>query len=99
MPYRVRHEEEVAAMEEYNRKASLFSADDFAHLGGGELAYIREMEAGKAGMLYPEARLMPPKARLFVLHAADGTPILLGNDRNNVMANAREHALNPVYLH
>ena len=75
------------------------SADEFAHLGGGEIAYIREIEAQDAIGQFPAARNLPATARLFVLHAADGTPILLGDDRDTVIANAREHSLEPVALH
>jgi len=75
------------------------SADEFAHLGGGEIAYIREIEAQDAIGQFPAASELPATARLFVLHAADGTPILLGDDRAMVIANAREQSLETVSLH
>jgi hypothetical protein len=81
------------------QKAPPFSADEFAHLGGGEVAYIREIEAQDAIGQFPAASKLPATARLFVLHAADGTPILLGDDREAVIANAREHSLETVSLH
>ena len=75
------------------------SDKEFALLGGGELAYVREIEASAVVEQFPAARAMPPDAKLFMLHAADGTPIMLGDNRNSLMANAREHDLMPVSLH
>ncbi|MDP2620957.1 MAG: DUF1150 domain-containing protein [Hyphomicrobiales bacterium] len=86
-------------MTEQERKIPPLSADEFAHLGGGEVAYIREIEAQDAIGQFPSARRLPATARLFVLHAADGTPILLGDNRDTVIANAREHSLMPVSVH
>lgn len=86
-------------MTEQERRVPPLSTDEFAHLGGGEIAYIREVEAQDAIGQFPAARRLPAAARLFVLHAADGTPILLGDDRDTVIANAREHSLVPVSLH
>ena len=86
-------------MSEQESKIPPLSADEFAHLGGGELVYIREVAAHDAIGQYPAARELPATARLFVLHAADGTPILLAEDRNTVIANARERSLVPVSLH
>lgn len=85
-------------MNTHARKHPL-SEEDFAHLGGGELVYVREAQARDVTGDFPAARALPPTARLFVLHAADGTPILLGGDRDTVLANAREQSLEPVSLH
>ena len=85
-------------MNQETRKA-LFSMDEFAKLGGGQIAYVREIEAQDAMAQFPGAGKLPPAARLFVLHAADGTPIMIGDDREAVHADAREHALSPLLLH
>ena len=86
-------------MNELECKTPPLSADEFADLGGGELVYIREVAAHDAIGQFPAARMLPATERLFVLHAADGTPILLGENRNTVIASAREHSLVPVSLH
>lgn len=77
----------------------IFTPDEFAHLGGGEIAYVTEIEAKQAIGQFPAAAELPPKARLFVLHAADGTPILIGDDRNAVIADALEQDLSMVPVH
>lgn len=74
------------------------SQEDFAQFGA-DLAYVRETEAKDVIGDFPAAQELPPTAKLFVLHAADGTPILLGGDRAAVVANAREHNLKAVSLH
>lgn len=85
-------------MNTQSRKPPL-SEEAFAHLGGGEVAYVRETQAKELTGDFPAVRALPPTAKLFVLHAADGTPIMLGDDRDAVLANAREHSLEPVSLH
>jgi len=89
----------MTGQENHEKRVSPYSADEFALLGGGEIAYIREIEAQDAIGQFPAARALPATARLFVLHAADGTPIMLGDDRDTVIANAREQSLVPVPLH
>lgn len=78
---------------------TVMSEQEFASLGGGELAYVREIEAQEIAKEFAAARELPPHAKLFMLHGADGTPIMLGDDRNMLVANAREHKLNAVSLH
>ena len=45
--------------------------------------------------LYPQAPEMQPGLRLFALHAADGTPILVTDSREAAVANAMTHELKP----
>jgi len=42
---------------------------------------------------------MQPGMRLFALHAADGTPILVTDSREAAVANARTHELETVSVH
>lgn len=42
---------------------------------------------------------MEPGIRLFVLSAADGTPIMLTDSRESAIAGARQHDLETVSLH
>ncbi len=72
---------------------------EFAHLGGGELAYIKEMTSDKAQELFPALRDIPDGIKIFAVHAADGTPIALADTRSAAVSNAREHNLRPVSIH
>lgn len=86
-------------MNKQDTRTPPFSPDEFAHLGGDEVAYIRETEAKDVIGQFPIARQMPPTSRLFVLHAADGTPIVLADSRAAALANAHENQLKTVSLH
>ena len=46
-------------MNQETRKA-LFSMDEFAKLGGGQIAYVREIEAQDAMAQFPGAGKLPP---------------------------------------
>jgi hypothetical protein len=71
----------------------------FAILGGGELAYVKSVRSEDVKTMFPQAPELAPGIKLFALHAADGTPILLTDRRESAIARAREHELNAVSLH
>jgi hypothetical protein len=71
----------------------------FAVLGGGEVAYVREIKSEEVKTLFPQAPMMAPGMKLFSLHAADGTPIIVTDSREAALANAREHELSAVSVH
>lgn len=71
----------------------------FAVLGGGRIAYVRPVKSEDVQSLFPQAPSIAPGVRLFSLHAADGTPILLTDSREAAVANAREHELDTVSVH
>ena len=73
--------------------------DQLAHLGDGALAYMKQIKSEDLPNLFPEAPKMRPGIDLFALHAADGTPILLADSREAVIANAWQHELQMVSLH
>jgi len=75
------------------------SPQDFAILGGGRIAYVKPIRSEDVHSLYPEAPEMQPGMRLFALHAADGTPILVTDTREAAVANARTHELETVSVH
>ena len=50
----------------------MMSAQAFAVLGGGKIAYVKPIRSEDVHALYPEAPEMQPGIRLFALHAADG---------------------------
>ena len=70
-----------------------------AILGGGKLAYVKPIRSEDVHALYPQAPEMQPGLRLFALHAADGTPILVTDSREAAVANAMTHELETVSVH
>ena len=79
--------------------ASSVSPEMLATLGENRLAYIRAMRSEEVAFLSPEAPLLAPGYRVFVLHAADGTPILLADSREAALAGAANHQIETVSLH
>lgn len=71
----------------------------FAILGGGEIAYVKSVRSEDVKTMFPQAPELAPGIKLFALHAADGTPIMLTDSRESAIASAREHELNAVSLH
>jgi hypothetical protein len=78
---------------------NIMSAQAFAVLGGGKLAYVKPIRSEDVHALYPEAPELQPGLRLFALHAADGTPILVTDSREAAIANAITHELETVSVH
>ena len=70
-----------------------------AALGTGHVAYVRPLMSEDAAKLYPQARALKPGIKLFTLHGADGTPILLADSEATAVANAWEQELMPVAVH
>jgi len=75
------------------------SAQEFAFLGGGEIAYIKPVKAKEMKSLFPQLDEVPEGVDLFALHAADGTPIALADSHPGAVANAKEQELRVVSLH
>ncbi len=82
---------------ENNTKIKL-SDFEFAKLGGGQVAYIREIGHEKAAVLLGEVSV-PTGTKLFCLYAADGTPMAISGSREAAVANAFQHELEPVTVH
>jgi hypothetical protein len=77
----------------------VMSPESFAALGGGEVAYVRPLNAEEARGLFPQMPQVTPNLELWALLAADGTPIMLSDSREAVVMNAQEHDLEMVSLH
>lgn len=75
------------------------SKNDFAHLGSGEVGYIRKMRVDEVSRVFPEAPSMDPDLDLWALFGADGTPILLTDNRSSTFFKAAEDDLRTVSLH
>lgn len=72
---------------------------ELAHLGAGEVGYIRKMKFDDVSRCFPEAPEIDPKLDLWALFAADGTPILLTDNRSSTFFKAAEDDLKTVSLH
>ena len=70
-----------------------------AHLGGGRIAYVKAIRSEDVQTLFPQAPQIAPGVQLFVLHAADGTPIMLTDTREAAVANAWSQELEAVSVH
>lgn len=73
--------------------------ESFAHLGDGDLAYIREVRSEDVKDMFPNAPQMIGGLTLWALLSADGSPIMLADTRDAVVANAREADLTTVSVH
>jgi len=58
----------------------LMSPQAFAEYGNRAVAYMRQMRSEEAEFLYPQAPPLVPGLTVFVLHAADGTPLCITDD-------------------
>ena len=75
------------------------SSTEFAHLGDGEVAYIRKINQEEACRIYPGFEGVSRDIVLFSLHNADGTPIVLTDNKDAALADARENNLETVNVH
>jgi hypothetical protein len=73
--------------------------DALAHLGDGEIAYVKAIRSEDVKTLFPQAPQIAAGVQLFVLHAADGTPMMLTDTRESALANAWSQSLQPVSVH
>ena len=89
----------------------IMTDQDLAVLGGGEVAYLREISPKMAKRMLKgatdaagnpadlEIGSIPASVRLFALHAADGTPIAIADTREGAVANAIQQDLHMVPVH
>lgn len=77
------------------------SPEALAHMGDGRIAYVKTIRSEDVSALFPQAEMpqMPPGQKLFALHAADGTPIMLTDSREAAVANAWSQELETVSVH
>ncbi|CCM74137.1 conserved hypothetical protein [Rhizobium mesoamericanum STM3625] len=72
---------------------------ELAVIGNGEVAYIRKMRSEEVSKCFPEAPDIDPSVDLWALFGADGTPILLTDNRSSTFFKAAEDELKTVSLH
>lgn len=77
------------------------SPEALAHLGDGRIAYVKTIRFEEVRAMFPQAEMpdMAPGQKLFALHAADGTPIMLTDTREAAIANAWSQELETVSVH
>jgi hypothetical protein len=80
-------------------KQDAMSPEALAHLGDGEIAYVKAIRSEDVRTLFPQVPAIQPGLKLFALHAADGTPIMLTDSREAAIANAMSQQLETVSVH
>ena len=77
------------------------SQEALAHLGDGRIAYVKTIRSEDVRALFPQVERpqIAPGLKLFALHAADGTPIMLTDTREAAVANAWSPELEAVSVH
>jgi len=73
--------------------------EQFAHLGDGDVAYVKPIMSEDVKKLFPEAPAIRPGLTLFALYTAHGAPIVVTQSRDAAIANAMENELHAVSLH
>ena len=86
-------------MTNYLSTEPVITPEALAILGGGKIAYIKEIRSEDVPALFPQAPELAPGMQLFALHAADGTPIMLTDSREAAIANAWSNELETVSVH
>jgi hypothetical protein len=81
------------------RDDTMMSPEALALLGDGKIAYVKTIRSEDVASLFPQAPQIAPGLKLFALHAADGTPIMLTDTREAAVANAWSHELEAVSVH
>ena len=81
------------------KRNPLMSPMAFAAYAAHALAYVRQMPSEEAELLYPHAPPLIPGLTVFVLHAADGTPLSITNSFEQAARDADGHALEAVSVH
>ena len=74
------------------------STESLATLGEGSIAYVKQIRSEDVPVLFPQAPKIAPGLKLFALHAADGTPIMLTDSREAAIANAWSNDLQEVIV-
>lgn len=85
-------------MNSIENKANM-SAEALAQLGDGRIAYVKTIRSEDVPALFPQAPQLAPGLKLFALHGADGTPIMLTDSREAAVANAWSQELETVSVH
>jgi hypothetical protein len=86
-------------MPEQSTTHPAITQEALAHLGDGQLAYVKPIRSEDVAKQFPQAPQLQPGLMLFALHAADGTPIMLTDTREAAVANAWSQELEAMSVH
>ena len=75
------------------------SPEAFALLGAGRLAYVRAVRSEDVAVLHAEAPSLAPGEIVFVLHDADGSPLVIAETLEAAIADAVRHQRDTVSVH
>ncbi|MCP4318432.1 MAG: DUF1150 family protein [Hyphomicrobiales bacterium] len=73
--------------------------DELAHLGAGQVGYIRKMTSDEVQKRFPDAPKLESGIDLWALFGADGTPLFLSDDPSTAYVKAAEDEISPVSVH
>lgn len=90
---------ELETTDERDDVTAIISKEELAELGDGEVAYIKEMTPDEANAAFPTIEGLPDGINLFALHAADGRPIALTDDRDAAIEHAMGDELEIATVH
>jgi hypothetical protein len=78
-----------------------FTPEQFAHLGDGQVAYVKPMTPEDVQKAFPQVQMqgVQPGMKLFALLSATGMPLMLTDSRDAAVANAWENQLQTVSVH
>jgi hypothetical protein len=79
--------------------ATAVSPEMLATLNGERVAYIKAVRSEHVGFLSADAPLLEPGHRVYVLHGADGSPLLLAATHESALAGAARHDIETVSVH
>lgn len=82
-----------------NETVKTMPQDQFAALGGGEIAYLKPVRSEDVRELFPQAPELAPGVDLWALLSAAGQPIMLTDSKAAAIAGARENDLETVSVH
>ncbi|WP_181184110.1 BQ00720 family protein [Prosthecodimorpha hirschii] len=86
-------------MTEDHAARAVMETTEFAHLGEGEVAYLRELKSEELPGLFPNVPRIAPGVTIWALINASGAPILLADSRDVAVAGALENELTTVSVH
>lgn len=85
--------------EQIINQAPPVSIETLATMGDGQIAYVKQIRSEDVPQLFPQAPEIAPGLKLFALHGADGTPMMLTDSKEAAIANAWSQELEAVSVH
>lgn len=80
-------------------RPAIVSPESLSQLGDGQLAYVTTIRSEDVPRYFPKAPRLKPGLKLFALHAADGTPMLVTETLEAALSNAERRELQAARVH